>query len=431
MLLIDGKKYSCHKCIKGHRASSCTHRDRELVEVRPKGRPQSQCPKCRELRKTRSIHTKCVCGEESYTKRRKVSSTNEIESLLNPCDCSKTAFCICCRPVFDKVFKSSSRQLGRGAVKGNEVTPAGLAASPASGRRDTRSSSTPTGNHSPTASPDAFVNMLYQTVGKRSFSDATRSPPKGSSCCGGTQTALLADGASSPSSTSTANIRKNNTGTAGGCQLSVGGSCGCGCDCSAELHQLLIKYPNAEDLKQVLMSKYGSPQEQSSTPHEATTTTPALDGGENRQTHTPFAPASCCSSTATSTGTSKSCCAKKPSSSLKGSQKRSTKCACQGNTCRCSKGCSNCSCRSPITGDNAFINNVTPPIDLPDSPRGETSDTLPQVTDKDTVPSAYNIYIDPYGAPSCACGCDKPSQECRDCMKDLCEEYLLRPRNIS
>ncbi|KAJ1641847.1 hypothetical protein IWQ61_010710 [Dispira simplex] len=179
------------------------------------------------------------------------------------------------------------------------------------------------------------------------------------------------------------------------------------------------------------MSKYGYPQEpaSSSHPNEDLTTSPALDAGENGLTLTPSAPSSCCSLTTTSTGTSKSCSARKSSSSAKVSQKRSTKCACQGNTCQCSKDC-RCGHSSPIVGDNPVIGGVTLPIELPAPPGGETSDTLPRPTDKDTAPSVCNIYIDPYGAPSCACGCDKPSQECSDCMKDLCEEFLLRPPDL-
>ena len=48
-------------CIKGHRSSSCRHTDRPLFEIKKKGRPVTQCEHCRELRKTRQIHVKCVC----------------------------------------------------------------------------------------------------------------------------------------------------------------------------------------------------------------------------------------------------------------------------------------------------------------------------------------------------------------------------------
>ncbi|XMA09398.1 hypothetical protein WAI453_002189 [Rhynchosporium graminicola] len=43
MPLINGCKYSCEPCIRGHRASSCAHTDRILIEVRKPGRPLETC----------------------------------------------------------------------------------------------------------------------------------------------------------------------------------------------------------------------------------------------------------------------------------------------------------------------------------------------------------------------------------------------------
>jgi hypothetical protein len=57
--------FSCHiaseSCIKGHRSSGCKHNDRPLFEVKRKGRPITQCEHCRELRKTKQVHVKCMC----------------------------------------------------------------------------------------------------------------------------------------------------------------------------------------------------------------------------------------------------------------------------------------------------------------------------------------------------------------------------------
>ncbi|TBU59751.1 hypothetical protein BD310DRAFT_368489 [Dichomitus squalens] len=61
MVFVADKKYACETCIKGHRSSSCKHTDRPLFEIKKKGRPVTQCEHCRELRKTRQIHVKCVC----------------------------------------------------------------------------------------------------------------------------------------------------------------------------------------------------------------------------------------------------------------------------------------------------------------------------------------------------------------------------------
>ncbi|KAI9009932.1 hypothetical protein CLU79DRAFT_710914, partial [Phycomyces nitens] len=45
----------------GHRSSGCLHADRDLIEIKKKGRPVSQCAECRELRKTKQMHIKCIC----------------------------------------------------------------------------------------------------------------------------------------------------------------------------------------------------------------------------------------------------------------------------------------------------------------------------------------------------------------------------------
>ncbi|KAI8089325.1 copper fist DNA binding domain-containing protein, partial [Halteromyces radiatus] len=64
-MLINGVKFACTTCIKGHRASNCKHTDRPLFEIRKKGRPVSQCPLCRDLRKTKQLHIKCICNKKS------------------------------------------------------------------------------------------------------------------------------------------------------------------------------------------------------------------------------------------------------------------------------------------------------------------------------------------------------------------------------
>ncbi|TFK53245.1 copper-fist-domain-containing protein [Heliocybe sulcata] len=60
-VVVDGKKYACETCIKGHRSSACKHTDRPLFEIKRKGRPVTQCEHCRELRKTKQVHVKCIC----------------------------------------------------------------------------------------------------------------------------------------------------------------------------------------------------------------------------------------------------------------------------------------------------------------------------------------------------------------------------------
>ncbi|KAI1784712.1 hypothetical protein LXA43DRAFT_194499 [Ganoderma leucocontextum] len=65
MVFVNDKKFACESCIKGHRSSGCQHADRPLFEVKKKGRPVSQCDKCRELRKTKRMHGKCTCDSSS------------------------------------------------------------------------------------------------------------------------------------------------------------------------------------------------------------------------------------------------------------------------------------------------------------------------------------------------------------------------------
>ncbi|KAI0327246.1 hypothetical protein GY45DRAFT_1327842 [Cubamyces sp. BRFM 1775] len=62
MVYVNEKKFACESCIKGHRSSNCQHTDRPLFEIKKKGRPVSQCEKCRELRKTKRMHSKCTCA---------------------------------------------------------------------------------------------------------------------------------------------------------------------------------------------------------------------------------------------------------------------------------------------------------------------------------------------------------------------------------
>lgn len=44
MILIDGVKYSCLECIRGHRSTLCRHHMRALLQVRSKGRPNLDFP---------------------------------------------------------------------------------------------------------------------------------------------------------------------------------------------------------------------------------------------------------------------------------------------------------------------------------------------------------------------------------------------------
>ncbi|GAA5990435.1 hypothetical protein JCM10908_007371 [Rhodotorula pacifica] len=64
-MLIDGVKFSCDACTRGHRQNSCKHADRPLHEVPKRGRPPTACAECRELRKNTNTHRTCSHRKES------------------------------------------------------------------------------------------------------------------------------------------------------------------------------------------------------------------------------------------------------------------------------------------------------------------------------------------------------------------------------
>lgn len=85
MVLLNGVKYACERCIRGHRVSSCTHTDKPLTMIKPKGRPASQCPHCREQRKLKNAHSSCSCGKKGKSPGQHLAS----------CLCHKNSHCTC------------------------------------------------------------------------------------------------------------------------------------------------------------------------------------------------------------------------------------------------------------------------------------------------------------------------------------------------
>lgn len=67
MVLINGVKYACERCIRGHRVTTCTHTDQPLTMIKPKGRPASQCLHCREQRKLKNLHINCNCKTKGHS----------------------------------------------------------------------------------------------------------------------------------------------------------------------------------------------------------------------------------------------------------------------------------------------------------------------------------------------------------------------------
>ncbi|KAJ5051761.1 uncharacterized protein L3040_001533 [Drepanopeziza brunnea f. sp. 'multigermtubi'] len=90
-MLIKGEKYACDACVRGHRVSNCQHSDRPLQHINKKGRPVSQCTHCRTLRKSRSAHVRCDCGEKAHAK----GACGHDTGADNSCCCSHTGRCTC------------------------------------------------------------------------------------------------------------------------------------------------------------------------------------------------------------------------------------------------------------------------------------------------------------------------------------------------
>ncbi|KAF2494529.1 hypothetical protein BU16DRAFT_562186 [Lophium mytilinum] len=91
MPTFEGEKWACASCIKGHRVSGCTHTDRELHHINPKGRPVKQCEHCRGARKSKSHHAKCDCGD----KKDKPKDKGDLKVGGHHCGCHSGAACTC------------------------------------------------------------------------------------------------------------------------------------------------------------------------------------------------------------------------------------------------------------------------------------------------------------------------------------------------
>lgn len=102
MVLLNGVKYACERCIRGHRVSSCTHTDKPLTMIKPKGRPASQCLHCRELRKLKNTHSSCSCGKKGKSPGQHLAS----------CLCHKNSHCTC---------PSKDKKDAKARHRGNEI----------------------------------------------------------------------------------------------------------------------------------------------------------------------------------------------------------------------------------------------------------------------------------------------------------------------
>ncbi|KAF4122707.1 Copper-fist [Geosmithia morbida] len=91
-MIIDGEKWACEACVRGHRVSNCQHSERPLQHINKKGRPVSQCSHCRAMRKSRSSHIKCDCGEKT-SKCTHLQPT--VDGHTETCCCNHGGRCSC------------------------------------------------------------------------------------------------------------------------------------------------------------------------------------------------------------------------------------------------------------------------------------------------------------------------------------------------
>ncbi|KAJ7139483.1 hypothetical protein C8R44DRAFT_727534 [Mycena epipterygia] len=187
MVFVNNKKFACESCIKGHRSSSCHHTDRPLFEIKKKGRPVSQCEKCRQLRQSRRVHSKCNCPQDdtpsrglllpssSAKSRRYIpivpalpnglrdvlpltsrspvppDSRQRVDSLLNPCNCRSVWKCNCraadsalsSRPTVEVRTGTGLATLARAAALCCSADPNSSPAAPNKGATSKRQTSRP------------------------------------------------------------------------------------------------------------------------------------------------------------------------------------------------------------------------------------------------------------------------------------------------
>ncbi|KAJ2078963.1 copper-binding transcription factor [Coemansia sp. RSA 988] len=261
MILTNGQKYACIQCIRGHRASSCNHADRPLNLVRRKGRPPTQCNKCRELRRTRKAHVKCLCAEIKTTVGDTPTQTalalptlpTKLQSLLNPCSCNEQDFCTCCEPRFSEYLKRKypstvveleARSLGESLKRPRTIAAAATESS--SGSNDTVNEC-PTGPDAPCCK---MANNGSSSVGSSGdssihYQPAARAPQLGQ--CNGQKTTQMddnwqpiqsmpqnADGRLLQAIPQTQPLSHTQQPTE-----SERPNCACGCDCSLKLDMLI------------------------------------------------------------------------------------------------------------------------------------------------------------------------------------------------
>lgn len=100
MVLINGVKYACERCIRGHRVTTCNHTDQPLMMIKPKGRPSTTCAHCKELRKNKNANPAgvCTCGRQEkkrQAQRAKEEARAKAKAREEECHCGNGEKCVC------------------------------------------------------------------------------------------------------------------------------------------------------------------------------------------------------------------------------------------------------------------------------------------------------------------------------------------------
>ncbi|KAJ5970906.1 uncharacterized protein N7479_000824 [Penicillium vulpinum] len=84
-MLIDGHKWACEACIRGHRVTSCKHHDRPLIRIKRKGRPFATCTMCNATPCTSPMeHARAKRDAELKCPSKKASSHGRLYPRQNP-----------------------------------------------------------------------------------------------------------------------------------------------------------------------------------------------------------------------------------------------------------------------------------------------------------------------------------------------------------
>ncbi|KAJ5591284.1 hypothetical protein N7450_005256 [Penicillium hetheringtonii] len=84
-MLIDGQKWACEACIRGHRVTSCKHHDRPLIRIKRKGRPFATCTVCQSTPCTApSEHARAKREAELKTPTKKAAHARLYPRHHNP-----------------------------------------------------------------------------------------------------------------------------------------------------------------------------------------------------------------------------------------------------------------------------------------------------------------------------------------------------------